>query len=255
MRWISRGGLVSLLLIVLMGSLASDKIVKPIRHLQKTTARIGRGEDVEPLKIRTGDEIEMLANEVNTMNRMLQKSFSGLEHLVQEKTREVLYLKEYTESILMSVPEILVIFNENLKIEYVNAAFEKHIGTGGGKVLGKNLSESVTEYNKQWKLVAEELQKCASGTVLGSGNKGKPFKSPAFKPRDPLAPEAPKDTHEAQPILTLGKKTFLYQFFDGCPVGRIGQSMTTPSELISMTCPVSPKRMGSMVDEKNSLAE
>ncbi len=118
--WISMAGVVSILLIGGMGSLAAKKIVQPIRELQKATERIGKGEKVEPLEIKTGDELEALANEVNLMNDLLQKSFSGLEHQVLEKTEEVLYLKEYTDSILRSVPDAVVIFDPNLKIEYMN---------------------------------------------------------------------------------------------------------------------------------------
>ena len=113
-------GVVSILLIGGMGSLAAKKIVQPIRRLQKAAERIGRGEKVEALEIKTGDELEALANEVNLMNDLLQKSFLGLENQVIEKTEEVIYLKEYTDSILRSVPDAMVIFDPDLKIEYVN---------------------------------------------------------------------------------------------------------------------------------------
>lgn len=122
--WVSMAGVVSILLIGGMGSLAAKKIVQPIRRLQKAAERIGKGEKVETLEIKTGDELEALANEVNQMNDLLQKSFSGLESKVREKTEEVLYLKEYTDSILRSVPDAVVIFDPKMKIEYVNGAFE-----------------------------------------------------------------------------------------------------------------------------------
>jgi len=76
--WISMAGVFSILLIGGMGSLAAKKIVQPIRKLQKAAERIGKGEKVEALDIKTGDELEALANEVNLMNDLLQKSFSGL---------------------------------------------------------------------------------------------------------------------------------------------------------------------------------
>lgn len=63
--WVSMAGVVSILLIGGMGSLAAKKIVEPIRKLQKAAARIGKGKKVENLEIKTGDELEVLANEVN----------------------------------------------------------------------------------------------------------------------------------------------------------------------------------------------
>ncbi len=126
--WISAAGFLSLLLIAAMGSIAADKVVKPIKVLQSAAARIGRGEMVDTLHIRTGDEIEMLANEINSMNRMLRQSFSGLENQVREKSLEVIQMKEYTESILMSVPDVVMILNQFHAIEYVNISFERLLG-------------------------------------------------------------------------------------------------------------------------------
>jgi nitrate/nitrite-specific signal transduction histidine kinase len=95
--------------VLLIGVMAAKKIVQPIRRLQNAAARIGKGEKVGVLKIKTGDEIEALADEVNSMNELLQQSFSGLENQVLKKAEEFRYLKEYIDSILMSVPDAVVI--------------------------------------------------------------------------------------------------------------------------------------------------
>ena len=46
--WISVAGFISILLIGGMGSVAANKVVKPIKQLQSAAVRIGRGEQVEP---------------------------------------------------------------------------------------------------------------------------------------------------------------------------------------------------------------
>ena len=208
-QWISAAALISILLIVFMGSLASNRIVQPIRHLQDTTARIGRGEQVEPLNIRTGDEIESLANEVNTMNRLLAEAFSGLEAEVQKKTTALRYLQEYTESILMSVPDVLLIFNESLKLEYVNQAFEKIGGVTGKDVTGKSLEDLPAEFQEQWKFLGEELRRFSQGIV----SLASPSPASANEPRDPLAPKVPGASGEKRNVITLGNRVFVYQFF------------------------------------------
>ena len=212
--WISAAGFVSILLIAFMGSLASNKIVKPIRILQNATARIGRGEEVEPLNITTGDEIQSLGNEINLMNTLLKKAFTGLEDEVREKTKEVRSLQEYTESILMSVPDVLLIFNEELKAEYVNEAFEKLTAKSASQANGQTLATMKMEYADQWQSVIEGLNDYARGngnspkeTVkVTLGNQG---------PRDPLAPKAAgSSSWETKNVVTLGSRVFAYQFFD-----------------------------------------
>jgi signal transduction histidine kinase/PAS domain-containing protein len=211
--WISAAGFISVLLIALFGSLASNKIVHPIRQLQSTTARIGRGEEVEPLKISTGDEIESLANEINLMNSLLKKAFSGLEEKVEEKTKEVRSLQEYTESILMSMPDILLIFSEDLKTEHVNNAFEKLTGISADNAHAKTLTAMGLEYNDQWQSVMKELNAYSKGSDDKSsktakvtlGNEGV---------RDPLAPKSTGPSWETKNVVTLGSRVFAYQFFN-----------------------------------------
>jgi len=211
--WISAAGFVSVLLIMLFGSLASNKIVRPILRLQSATARIGRGEEVEPIKISTGDEIESLANEINLMNSLLKKTFHGLEEKVAEKTKEVRSLQEYTESILMSVPDILLIFSEELKTEYVNEAFEKLTGISASEAHAKTLNTMELEFKDQWQSVMQELNAFSNGSKEESrktvkitlGNEG---------PRDPLAPKSSESSWDTKNAITFGSRVFAYQFFD-----------------------------------------
>jgi len=211
--WISAAGFVSILLIALMGSLASNKIVKPIRTLQKATARIGRGEDVEPLNITTGDEIQSLANEINLMNSLLKKAFSGLEEKVEEKTKEVRALQEYTESILMSVPDVLLIFNEELKAEYVNHAFENLTGVSTVTAHAKTLTSLGLEFSDQWQSVMDELKAYAKGNDEKFAKTTKVTLGKQ-EPRDPLAPKSAGSSWDTKNVVTLGSRVFAYQFFD-----------------------------------------
>jgi signal transduction histidine kinase/HAMP domain-containing protein len=209
--WISTAGVVSIFLIAIMGSLASNKIVKPIRVLENAAIRIGRGEEVAPMNIGTNDEIESLANEINTMNTLLKKSFSGLEEKVQEKTREVVYLQEYTESILNSVPDIIITFKENLEIEYANQAFEDFTGIEGDKILNAKLNVFSFAHKDQWKFLSNELEKFSTG--ISSNANSEQTKTIEYKPKDPLAPKETPGIQDAKNTLTFGDRTFYYHFF------------------------------------------
>ena len=64
-------------------------MVVPIHILQSGAARIGSGNLASRIEIRTGDELEALANQFNCMAGQLQDSYSGLERKVEERTHEL----------------------------------------------------------------------------------------------------------------------------------------------------------------------
>ncbi len=212
--WISTAGLVSILLIGVMGSVAAKKIVQPIRRLQKAASRIGRGEKVGALEIKTGDEIEALADEVNSMNEMLQKSFSGLENQVREKTKEVRYLKEYTDSILMSVPDAVVIFDSNLKIEYSNVAFENIINKDVAFLRGKSILNLGLDPVEPWQTLYDVLKKDLENEQPISTSTLSVQEDDSLIVEDPLAPKESPSLQSMQRTINLGDQIFAYKVFD-----------------------------------------
>jgi signal transduction histidine kinase/HAMP domain-containing protein len=84
----------SLLLIGLgMALLASiyiaRRVVRPLQSLRLGVERIGEGNLDFRLHIKTGDEIENLAEEFNKMTGALQEAYTGLERKVTERTQEL----------------------------------------------------------------------------------------------------------------------------------------------------------------------
>jgi GAF domain-containing protein len=63
------------------------RMVRPIRTLEEGAARIGAGELGHRLDVRTGDELEALAERFNQMTGQLQESYATLEQKVVERTR------------------------------------------------------------------------------------------------------------------------------------------------------------------------
>ena len=64
-------------------------MVRPIRTLEEGARRIGAGELDQQIEVRTGDELEALANQFNRMTGRLRESYAGLEHKVEERTHEL----------------------------------------------------------------------------------------------------------------------------------------------------------------------
>jgi len=65
------------------------RLTEPIAQLEKGAARIAEGELDYQLDIRTGDEIEQLANKFNRMAAALKESHSGLEAKIAERTDDI----------------------------------------------------------------------------------------------------------------------------------------------------------------------
>src|SRR5258705_8970320 len=67
----------------------AGRMVGPIQALQTGAARIGRGDLSQRIAIKTGDELEALADQFNDMAGQLQESYAGLEKKVEPATHEL----------------------------------------------------------------------------------------------------------------------------------------------------------------------
>jgi signal transduction histidine kinase/DNA-binding response OmpR family regulator len=82
-------GLVLLTATLLVLNLITSRISRPIRKLREGAARLGAGALEHRIRVRTGDELEALADQFNAMAEALQASQAELERKVEERTREV----------------------------------------------------------------------------------------------------------------------------------------------------------------------
>jgi two-component system, NtrC family, sensor kinase len=81
--------LLGLLLAVLASLYFVRRMVTPIQALQAGAARIGAGALDQRIEVRTGDELESLAEQFNAMAAQLRESYADLEQKVEDRTREV----------------------------------------------------------------------------------------------------------------------------------------------------------------------
>jgi signal transduction histidine kinase len=65
------------------------RMVAPVHVLQTGAAKIGAGALEHRIEVKTGDELEALAEEFNRMTSRLQESYAGLERKVEERTRDL----------------------------------------------------------------------------------------------------------------------------------------------------------------------
>src|SRR5256712_5348924 len=77
------------LLAVAASLLPARRMGTPTPAAQAGAARIGAGELDQRIDVRTGDEVEALADQFNSMAAQLKESYAGLERKVEARTREL----------------------------------------------------------------------------------------------------------------------------------------------------------------------
>src|SRR5713101_5891161 len=73
----------------LAGTFLARRMVGPIQALRAGAARIGGGDLSQRISIKTGDELEALADQFNDMAGRLQESYADLEKKVEIRTSEL----------------------------------------------------------------------------------------------------------------------------------------------------------------------
>jgi signal transduction histidine kinase/DNA-binding response OmpR family regulator len=79
----------ALLLAFIAGMFLARRMVVPIQALRAGAARIGSGDLSQRIDIKTGDEVEALADQFNDMASKLEESYSDLEQRVEDRTHEL----------------------------------------------------------------------------------------------------------------------------------------------------------------------
>src|SRR4030081_2228146 len=74
---------------VLAGIFLARRMVGPIQALRAGAERIGGGDFAQRISIRTGDELEGLADQFNDMGARLQESYADLENKVEQRTAQL----------------------------------------------------------------------------------------------------------------------------------------------------------------------
>ncbi|WJR80569.1 ATP-binding protein [Bradyrhizobium sp. NP1] len=95
---------------VLAGIFLARRMVGPIQALRAGAARIGSGDFSQRISIKTGDELEGLADQFNDMGARLQESYADLENKVEQRTSE---LKESLEQQTATADVLKVISNSS----------------------------------------------------------------------------------------------------------------------------------------------
>ena len=237
--WISVFGLLSVTLLAALGAIAAGRIVTPIRRLQEAAKLIGRGEWHEPVTIKTNDELEELADEMNRMNRQLASTFAGLESEVELKAQEVQFLQESTSQILDSVPDPVIMLDQDQQIQYMNRASKEALAlNNNGRVEGKPLFHVLKTDPSTTKKLGEEFQSICFDSSKERGLTNSSSTSSHHELRDPLQQQSDSNTASEGQEFHVNNQTYRYEWFSvkarpghDPGIGLVFRDMTEESRL------------------------
>jgi len=121
------------------GLLAARRIVRPIQALHEGVQRIGTGSLDHQLSLRTGDEIEQLADAFNRMAANLRTSFTQLE----QRMAEIRRLEERYRDLIENSPEMIHQINKAGQFVHVNQTELEKLGYTLEEMLAMHLWDIV----------------------------------------------------------------------------------------------------------------
>ena len=137
-----------LFLFILVAFIVSRSITEPLHKLHTGAEKIGKGQWDLELNIKTGDEVEQLADEFNRMAKELKGLYLGLEEKVRERTTQLLQEKETSDRLAEDLKKFqlavenasdqIIITDPQGSILYANKALEDTSEFTIGEVIGKN---------------------------------------------------------------------------------------------------------------------
>lgn len=130
-------GLLVATMILLVGLVLSRRIARPLVELRDGARRIGSGKLDLRLSLKTGDEIEDLADEFNAMAGRLDESRRGLEERVRVATAELAREHGSLQAIVAALGEGLMVLDTQLNIVLWNRAAERMTGFSAQEVIGR----------------------------------------------------------------------------------------------------------------------
>ena len=135
---------------VLFSLIIASRIARPILYLSQEAKEVGKGDYNRKVSIKRSDEIGELAISFNQMVEDLRSS-----------TDKLVLAKDYTDNILKSMIDTLIVVDPQAKIKSVNQATCDLLGYKEEEIIGKDVSLIFTEEEEEEE---EEEERIFRGT-------------------------------------------------------------------------------------------
>jgi class 3 adenylate cyclase len=148
---------IGLILSIVVSLALARRMTVPIGKLQAGAARVAEGDLEQRIEVRTGDEMEELANQFNVMTERLHDSYATLEQQVEDRTRELQVTLEH-----FAGDGFMVFFNDPIPCPDPALRAVR---------MALRLRERVAELAASWRKRGYELG-CGIGIAHGFANLG-----------------------------------------------------------------------------------
>ncbi len=148
-------------------------------------------------------------------------------------------MEELLKRILMNVPDVILVFDENMGIEFVNTAFGRLMKKRTRDFFGAPLADVDAAFHESLTPLFQRIQKNPQDPIMRTFREKREATSGGYQARDPLAPALAEGNADDSPrVLTLRGDIFTYQFFDAGPgdgdlkIGLALSKVTDEKELL-----------------------
>ena len=136
-------GFIALVFGTLVSTWAARRITKPLDNLVHITQEAARGNLSQEIRIRTGDEVQVLASNFDVMIREIIAHREQLEN----QLLEIKQMQRYTEKLLTTMSDGLLTLDMSGKISTMNPAAGRLLDISGDRpVKGQHASNTFIDY-------------------------------------------------------------------------------------------------------------
>lgn len=136
---------INVIYIILASWAASRYLLSPILQLYQASFFLKKGDFTHRLNIKSGDEIEELADTFNAIAGNLTQVFQRLN---QERA-VMLNQSSKAEAVLSTIPDAVIAVDLNRNINFFNKAAENLTGFNSNQVMGQPLGSVIKIYDKK----------------------------------------------------------------------------------------------------------
>jgi signal transduction histidine kinase len=157
-------GLGLALFLSVLGYIAASRVVRPIRLLREEAQYIARGDLGRKIEVKSNDEIELLAEDINMMSEKLKEVHSELEERIEDRTSE---LSEANKRLEAQRGVLLKVNKQLMKASTLKSEFLADICDGLNNPVHNIISLAENVLNKGVDQL-DEMQQAYLGDVLSN---------------------------------------------------------------------------------------
>ena len=141
-------GLLSLLIVLVpvLVFIFSSRFALPIEKLKEASDHIAKGELDYPIRVKTGDELEELANSLRVMSSN-----------IKEREEQLISQKVYSQGILATMADALIVLDPAAKFKSLNKAALDLLGYKEDELIGQPLKKVFLQEETAEALAGEEI--------------------------------------------------------------------------------------------------